>query len=201
MEREQIINKVLCCLDEAGMTHSIDPLLGDPIENFLDEAGRELLKVAPSYTFKGRYANFTPQNSGLVDNGDGSGSVLLPENFVRLVSFRMEGWQRDATQLYTADDPIYAKQSNPYLRGGVANPVVVLCGHLLQYYSLPKGVVHAVKKAEFLIHIPVDLLDDVLIDALTWLTASKVLDVLHENTQAEMARGQYLQCINLLKIC
>lgn len=200
MEREQIINKVLCCLDEAGITQSIDPLLGYPIENFLDEACRELMKVAPAYTFKGRYASFTPSNSGLIDNGNGSGSVLLPDNFVRLVSFRMEGWQRDATHLYTVDDPIYRKQSNLYLRGGVANPVTVLSGHRLEYYSLPKNVKHVVEKAEFLIDIPVDLLDDLLIDPLTWLTASKVLDVLHENAQAEMARGQYLQCINLLKI-
>lgn len=201
MEREQIINKVLCCLDEAGVTQTLDPLLDYPIANFLDEAGRELLKVAPVYTFKGRYANYTPQNSGLVDNGDGSGSVLLPDDFVRLVAFRMKGWQRDATHLYTVDDPIYKKQFNPYLRGSVTSPVVVLSGHQLEYYSLPKGVMHVIEKAQFLINIPVDLLDDVLIDPLTWLTASKVLDVLHESTQAEMARGQYLQCINLLKIC
>lgn len=200
MEREQIINRVVCCLDEAGITQSMDPLLENPIENFLDEAGRELLKVAPAYSFKGKYANFSTQNSGLIDNGDGSGSVLLPAAFVRLVSFCMEGWQRDATHLYTVDDAIARKQSNPYLRGGVANPVVVLSGHRLHYYSLPKGAEHAIKNAELLIHIPVDLLDDVLIDPLAWLTASKVLDVLRENEQAEMARGQYLQCINLLKI-
>lgn len=200
MEREQIINKVLCCLAEAGMACSIDPLLGEPVGNFLDEAGRQLLKVAPAYAFKGRYASFTPQNSGLIDNGDGTGSVLLPENFVRMIAFRMAGWQRDATHLYTTDDPIYRKQSNPYLRGGVSNPVVVLCGHRLNYYSLPKGAEHKIEKAEFLTDIPVDLLDDVLIDALAWLTASKVLDVLHENAQAEIAKGQYAQCINLLNI-
>lgn len=200
MDREQIIERVLCCLDEAGITQVIDPLLEGPIENFLDEAGRELMKVVPAYPFRDKFSNFTPQNNGLVDYGDGSGSVLLPVGFVRMVSFRMAGWKCDATHLYTINDPIYKKQSNPYLRGGVSNPVVVLSGKRLHYYSLPKGVEHVVEKAEFLSDMPVDMFDDVLIDALTWLTASKVLYVLNEDSQAEMAHGQYVQCVNLLKI-
>ncbi|MEG1554805.1 MAG: hypothetical protein RR363_07270 [Rikenellaceae bacterium] len=201
MERVQIIERVLRCLHEAGVTNVVDPILDYHIDTFLDQAGREILKVAPIYTFKGRYATYTQQNSGLIDNGDGTGSVSLPENFVRLVAFRMEGWQRDVTHLYTTDDPIYHKQTNKYLRGGVVNPIMVIEGDRIKYYSLPQGVIHTIQKAEFLVHIPIELFDDILIDTLTWLAASKILDVLNESEQAEMAHGQYLQCLNLLKIC
>ena len=200
MEKSIIVSKVLNCLNEVSEDtgSSVNGVLDFIMENFLEEAGIQLLRCAPLYAI-GKYHDFSGAEIHASDNG--SGYVTLPDNFVRLVAFRMSGWHRDATHLYDIFDPVYQKQSNPYLRGGAAKPIVIRDNKRLLYFSVTEGREHIIERAEAVVRIPVgSTYPEVLIEPLAWLTASKILDVLCEGQQANMAREQFAQSINLLKI-
>lgn len=74
-------------------------------------------------------------------NGDGSGWLLLPEDFMRLVSFRMSDWERTVYEAITPDAPSYPLQRSRFrgLRGTPSRPVCALCvrpeGKVLEFYS------------------------------------------------------------------
>ncbi len=86
------------------------------------------------------------------------GHVLLPDDYLRLVSFRMSDWERAAT-LITVDDPRYQWQHSrfPGICGNPQNPIAVEVtypeGRVLEFFSchlpasLPKDfhphVIHA----------------------------------------------------------
>ena len=97
-------------------------------------------------------------DSGLLPqkNQDGSGKVLLPGNWMKMVSFKMKGWNRPVTEFLAEEDPLAARQQNLFLRGGSNKPVCVV-GHTsegslaLFYYSLPAYVrVHEIEQALYL---------------------------------------------------
>lgn len=70
-----------------------------------------------------------------------SGWILLPDDFMRLVSFRMSDWERTVYHAISADDPLYKKQSSRYkgIRGNVQKPVCAIVnrpeGKVLEFYS------------------------------------------------------------------
>lgn len=72
---------------------------------------------------------------------DGTGHLIPPEGFRRLVQFRLQGWKRDATIVTDPDSPIARRQDSPYSRGGVHKPVVVVTPGGLRIYSPPKNAV------------------------------------------------------------
>ncbi|MBE9487881.1 MAG: hypothetical protein IMY73_01740 [Bacteroidetes bacterium] len=198
MEKSKIIEKVLRCLDEVGVTSTLSPTIDYPMEQFLDESGRQVLHSAPIFAV-GNFNDFS--KTAIVNSNDGTGKVLLPKDFIKLVAFRMKGWKRDATRLYDIYDSIYYRQSNKYLRGNSLNPVVIRDNNFLRYYSLPLNSIHTIERAEAVVNIPIGSeYPEILTDSLAWLTASKILDVLSENSQAEMARGEYTQTMNILKV-
>lgn len=70
-----------------------------------------------------------------------SGWVLLPDDFMRLIAFRMSDWERTVYAAISVDDPLYAKQSSRYkgIRGNVQKPVCAFVnraeGKALEFYS------------------------------------------------------------------
>lgn len=70
-----------------------------------------------------------------------SGWVLLPDDFMRLIAFRMSDWERTVYTAISVDDPQYAKQSSRYkgIRGNVQKPVCAVVnraeGKALEFYS------------------------------------------------------------------
>lgn len=70
-----------------------------------------------------------------------SGWVLLPDDFMRLIAFRMSDWERTVYAAISVDDPIYEKQSSRYkgIRGNVQKPVCAIVsrpeGKALEFYS------------------------------------------------------------------
>lgn len=71
----------------------------------------------------------------------GSGYVLLPEDFMRLISFKMSDWKRTLHEAIDAFHPLYARQSSGCagLRGNPYKPVCALVnraeGKALEFYS------------------------------------------------------------------
>lgn len=109
----------------------------DIIESKVEEAVRRVESVAP--------INMLESGHNLRDSlfwsGDGSGFVVLPDDFMRLMSFKMSDWERTLHSAITADDPIYAKQSSRFkgIRGNKQKPVVAIVnrpeGRALEFYS------------------------------------------------------------------
>lgn len=72
---------------------------------------------------------------------DGKGFIILPDDFMRLISFRMSDWQRTIYEAITESDPQYALQSSRFkgICGNPEKPVVAIVrrseGKVLEFYS------------------------------------------------------------------
>lgn len=188
MIRERIITRALRCIDEIYPADNDPNAVHFPLSGFVDEAARRVLlsaplhAVPPAKSFAG---------APLSEHGDGTGSVELPADFLRLARLRMEGWQRPVLLPITDDVPEYALQSNPYLRGGPAKPVAALVrgGTALEFYSVsgPATIAEA-------LYIPFTSLDDTFPERLTevtaWVLASLVLGISGEGKEAEAAAAR-----------
>lgn len=70
-----------------------------------------------------------------------SGWIILPEDFMRLLVFRMSDWTRSVYKPIGADDESYALQSSPYngIRGNPQKPVCAIVlraeGLVVEFYS------------------------------------------------------------------
>lgn len=93
---------------------------------------------------------YNPEPSHVTDNGDGTGSIVLPDDFVSLVKLQMEGWERPCVVTYPSLSPVAVAQHNINTRAGVSKPVCVedvdsKGRPVLVYYSLPDGSLPVVK--------------------------------------------------------
>ena len=70
-----------------------------------------------------------------------SGHVLLPDDFMRLIAFRMSDWERTVYTAITPDDARYARQSSRLkgIRGNPQKPVAAIVnraeGKALEFFS------------------------------------------------------------------
>lgn len=85
------------------------------------------------------------------DNGDGTGEIILPTDFVKLISLQMEGWHTACTQMFPSESAVAVAQRNPYTRAGCYRPVCVESYNadgrvVMIYYSLPKESVPQLKE-------------------------------------------------------
>ncbi|MDE5875920.1 MAG: hypothetical protein K2H47_00210 [Muribaculaceae bacterium] len=101
---------------------------------------------------------------------EGSGTVLLPSGFLRLVSFRLEGWQRTLRTAGHHDDPLHRLQQQPVraLRGSDARPCCFLTtgplGPVLTYFCSPKAAAieefsNTSRQIAEALYIPVPVID------------------------------------------
>ncbi|MDE7160994.1 MAG: hypothetical protein K2O24_09190, partial [Muribaculaceae bacterium] len=72
---------------------------------------------------------------------DGKGFIILPNDFMRLISFRMSDWTRTVYEAISESDPQYALQSSRFkgICGNPEKPVVAIVrrseGKVLEFYS------------------------------------------------------------------
>lgn len=77
-----------------------------------------------------------------------SGYVLLPDDFLRLVAFRMSDWRRACFNAIEPGSSDYAMQSSPYagIRGNIDRPVCAVVnraeGKALEFYSCVGNKAH-----------------------------------------------------------
>lgn len=116
----------------------IDTLsLDDIIRSKVAEASRRVELSAPQYLLEEGHTF-----GDAVYWGDhNSGWVLLPDDFMRLISFRMSDWEKTLYTAISADAPLYARQSSRYkgIRGNTQKPVCAIVnrpeGKALEFYS------------------------------------------------------------------
>lgn len=160
---ERLVRSVRVILDENKVSaplkaiDDIDALsLDDIIESKLLDAVRAVETDAPTYLLGA--GNPLPDTSILWDGkvGYGSGSINLPDDFMRLITFQMSDWVRAVTTAISEDDPQYELQSSRYegIRGNYQNPIVAITlqssGLVLEFYSCSSGPRVYVKRARYL---------------------------------------------------
>lgn len=141
---QEIMRDVRICIDQNMMSEQlfmerdIDTLsMDDIIRSKIVDAVRRVVTVAPT--------NLLDGGSSFGDTvfwrDQGSGWILLPDDFLRLVIFKMSDWARPVYNVITDDDPRYSMQFSRFkgLRGTPQKPIVALVnraeGRALEFFS------------------------------------------------------------------
>ena len=159
---EEIKKDVRIALDQNNSstplidTGDIDTLtLEEIIQSKIADAARIVLRDAPLHLLDGGVA-FGESIGWHSREGYGSGYILLPSDFLRLVSFQMSDWSYPVSVAITEDNPLYALQSSRYggVRGNPQKPIVALSqqpiGLVLEFYSSAAGEGVYVKRATYI---------------------------------------------------
>lgn len=139
-----IVRAVRVCLDK-NVEHAalisaddIDTLtLDDIILSKIEDGVRSVEAEAP-VTMLGEGHVFGDEVYWL---DGGSGWVLLPDDFMRLIVFEMSDWERPVFEVLSPEDPRYVMQRGRWkgLRGNVQRPVCLAGrrneGNTLEFYS------------------------------------------------------------------
>lgn len=132
--------------------------LDEIIESKIVEAVRRVHLEAPYYLLEGGH--------DILDTGDDegentesfgdaihwedleSGWVMLPDDFLRLVVFKMDDWEQAVYTAISVDDPEYEKQRSRFkgIRGTSQKPVCAIAvrpeGKVLEFYSCKTDDAH-----------------------------------------------------------
>lgn len=162
---DKIMEDVRVCIDQNMTSEAlvesgdIDTLaLDEIIKSKILEAIQRVHMEAPPYLLENGH-NF---GDAVYWKEMESGWVLLPSDFMRLVVFEMDDWERAVYTAISVDDPDYEKQHSRFkgIRGTAQKPVCVLAirpeGKVLEFYSC-KSEDAQVSRA---IYIPYPVIDD-----------------------------------------
>lgn len=132
--------------------------LNDVIYNKLVDAVRMVEMEAP--------VNLLEQGHQFVSNitwkDNGRGWLILPDDFMRLVSFKMSDWRLSVSDAITQDDELYSRQFSKWkgISGNVDKPVVAIVnraeGNVLEFFSCNDNTA----KIEQAVYIPYPRIDE-----------------------------------------
>jgi hypothetical protein len=188
--RDDILAKAFVYLDEVHPSQDEVNASAFPCEQFLDESGKWVARNVPLHSLG---VGKELCRDGLKTNADGSGSLPLPSDFIRIIRFKMKDWLRPAGKIIYDDSPLYAQQFNPILRGGISKPVVAICQGetLLEYYSSPSRHRAQIEDARY---FGFDKLDDDypvnLHDIVAWRVAEMVAEVMGDAPTAQVCQNK-----------
>ena len=190
--RSDIVQKAYKCLDEIYPDSQLPNEIEEfRVNDFVDDAIRFIGRVAPVRAL-GEGTDFKTNNK--TDN-----SVKLPEEFVRLVAFKMSDWTLPVTEALYSDNPRYRQQANPILKGTPNRPIVFICegGKSLEYFSSAADA--TVDKAQaFVVDSSKDLYPEQLSNVIAWKTAELVLSAMNDAQAVQFAQNQIQQQLQAL---
>lgn len=144
-------------------TEDIDTLtLEEVIVSKIEDAARLVTLAAPQHLLEGGEP-FGDSVFWDSHPGYGPGRIALPDDFLRLVTFKMSDWDMAVTVAITEDDPAYPMQRSRYpgIRGNPQKPVVAIVtqpiGQVLEFFSCTGGPDVYVKRARY---IPIPKITD-----------------------------------------
>lgn len=147
------LNKTSTALAGLGDVDTLS--LDDIIESKIAPAARIVETAAPVYLLD-EGEPFGESIGWDSEPGYGSGHVVLPRDFLRLVTFEMSDWSRAVTAVITEDDPLYAQQRSrfPGIRGCPQKPVCAIVnrpiGMVLEFYSCTAGEDVFIRRARYI---------------------------------------------------
>lgn len=146
-----IIRDVRVVIDQNTSSAALEALndvdtltLEEIIHSKIADAARLVIMAAPTELLDGGKV-FGGTVGWDMRKGYGSGHILLPDDFLRLLVFQMSDWSMAVTQAITDTDPRYAMQKSRYagIRGCPEKPVVAIVkqpvGNVLEFYSCTQG--------------------------------------------------------------
>ncbi len=96
------------------------------INAILDESAKHLLQTAPYHIIRATDGSEIETNHVVVEGHDSpDGFIYLPEDYLRMVGFKIAGWLTEASEPITTRDKKYSHQKT-FLKGGKAKPVIAL---------------------------------------------------------------------------
>ena len=141
---QKIIRDVRIALDENETSIALTGLgdietlsLDKTITSKIEEAARQVETVAPVHYLEEGHTF----GESICWCNDGSGYILVPDDFMRLVAFRMSDWERTVYQTVSVTSAEYRCQTSRYkgIRGNPQKPVCALVSHpegkALEFYS------------------------------------------------------------------
>lgn len=155
---DTIVKDVKLVLDENIATNSVLETDANQLE--LEALIRSRVIDAVRYVHESASSDML--DDGLVINNtpvtlqDGSGYVVLPNDFMRMVVFQLTTWNRPVIEPIADTDPRYFMQKSRFLgiRGGTDKPICAITtgetGRVLEFYSVAPGTTAQVKKAKYL---------------------------------------------------
>lgn len=222
MTKQEFISHVLEILNEADQSIGTQMMIGSDmskvnlyIEDLYPAAWRRALKILPLTWFETKsFASSTK----VVDAPDGTGFIVLPDDFLLLSSFKMRGWKKPCLTAEEETPIINSIQSNEYTRGTPQRPVCVLRFSIiterngdvftdvhkksLHYYSLPKTAdtgTHVIEQALYVPNVKVMPDDfgfsDNLIEPLAYICASTVLTSFEKSDAAKSIENKLTEMI------
>ena len=142
VKKDEIISKVKAIMNEIGEEETNSSLLDEDtikIDQYIESCiGDALAMIVLKSAIP---VNPKKGTSNPVNNNDGTGYIVLPDDFLKLIAFKMEGWKRTVSEAFPLDSEKAKQQSNEYTRGGNNKPVCVLSyspegKKVLEYYSV-----------------------------------------------------------------
>jgi len=138
--KDDIISKVKAIMNEIGEDNNESLLDEDIIK--MDDYIESCIGDALSLVILNSTKPVNPKKctTNATSNGDGTGYVVLPDDFVKLISFRMSDWKRSVSEAFPLDSEKAKEQANVYSRGTKNKPVCVLSyspdgKKIIEYYS------------------------------------------------------------------
>lgn len=159
---QDVIKDVRKALDEnevndqlIGFSDINTLMMNEIISNKIVDAVSSVEKSAPIYLLdSGKpFANSLGWKQAV---GIGMGYTILPDDFMRLLTFQMSDWSRPVNNIITEDSPLYTMQSSRYpgIKGGPQKPICAFVlypvGYVLEFYSCVMGKGVTVKRARYL---------------------------------------------------
>lgn len=209
MECSELLKKVRLVINEAASDDDVSLLSVDTRR--LDDTIMELLPRSVSFIQKNKGSAggrvntraLNPSQVKVVSNESGGGLLLLPDDFVDLVSLQLAGWQSPVHHLHAHDSREAAWQQNEYTRAGCCRPVGVesltaqgeRCAML---FPLPDGdaskPLHFIYEAAFNAADGLNGYDDVMADAVVYECASLLYTMFERYDAANAMLSLALAC-------
>jgi hypothetical protein len=198
MTADEVIAQVITVMnersgDDPASLISVDTVeLPGTVERVLPNAINALISSLPVSLLK----DAKPASTLIKEDYDGYTVIVLPADFARLATVQLAGWKRMVMEAYPSGSEQYNIQFNTFTRAGVNKPVAVFIGGG-QLGCFPGGyqngqgtdvrlfryVRSAVSKYD------VEILESEVHNALCWLCAAMVYEVLGEKELADNLRA------------
>ena len=158
-----IVKDIRIAMDENMMSGTLTALgdvdtlgINEIIKSKIEDAVRSVEMNAPLSMLDGGSSFGASGISWESAKGYGMGTIILPEDFMRLISFQMSDWDYPVFKAISEDSPLYMQQRSRFagIRGCPQKPVVAIVnnpsGLALEFFSCSGGSSVEVKRARYL---------------------------------------------------
>lgn len=208
MTREDLIRKVKVKIDEVSpferdesnvialktpAESDIKPVY-EYIEQVMKDACNEALMLIPLYRIKPKqFHNTDVHITGGVEYYNGF--IKLPNDFLRLHSFKLQDWEREVSVAISTQNPMYKLQCNEFTKGKPYKPVCVLdervgVGMTLEFFSTADRT-PLVQKALYVPQFDDTDIQDSIADYFTIMTAARVFGCFGDEQREKMLLKEF----------